>query len=342
MDADRFTGLGFLASYWNADPSVIGPLEVVSSLAVQVVWGMQPAQDTDPPQKLYAWRDRCHAYGLGVIPWGWCDARDVAGAKAEGRYHAERLDALALDEEVVYIPNMEAPYDAYGNSSAPQFPMAEAYGEALTERLDSLGLGISALAVTTTPFFASSQWQLAAAGWVTMPQAFSADYSEATVARAVEHMTGWGWPRAQIRPLVQTYAKSDVYPPAEPYLVESEAAQVGVVPYTVEQAVGENAGRELIRALTPATMRPPCVTETEDNDVQVIGAQDGIVAEYNRLRDLDPGGTLLVRDAKGKWPSISTLDGIPLEQWKAYDKAERRARILKDDHDAEASAVQAA
>ena len=66
---------------------------------------------------------------------------------------------------------------------------------------------------------------------------------------------------------------------------------------------------------------------------ELIGHQDGIAAEYNRLRDLDPGGTLLTKQG-GKWPSLETIETIPLEQWKAYDKAERRARILKDDHDA--------
>ena len=65
-----------------------------------------------------------------------------------------------------------------------------------------------------------------------------------------------------------------------------------------------------------------------------IGYNDGIAAEYNRLRDLDPGGTILKKDSKGHWLSLNSLDAVPLDSWKAYDKAERRARILKDDHDA--------
>ena len=66
-----------------------------------------------------------------------------------------------------------------------------------------------------------------------------------------------------------------------------------------------------------------------------VGKQDGIVAEYNRLRDLDPGGTLLVKGSDGKWPDMwEALAGIPVDQWKAYDKAQRRAQIMKDDHDA--------
>jgi len=66
-----------------------------------------------------------------------------------------------------------------------------------------------------------------------------------------------------------------------------------------------------------------------------IGSQDGIVAFHNRLRDLDPGGTLLVKGKDGKWPDISSLSGIPLDKWKAYDKHQRTEQILKDDHDSQ-------
>jgi hypothetical protein len=67
--------------------------------------------------------------------------------------------------------------------------------------------------------------------------------------------------------------------------------------------------------------------------MQTIGSQDGIVAFHNRLRDLDPAGTLLVK-AGGKWPSIDTLKDRPLEEWKAIDKHQRMDQVLKDDHDA--------
>jgi hypothetical protein len=75
---------------------------------------------------------------------------------------------------------------------------------------------------------------------------------------------------------------------------------------------------------------------TPEDDMELIGKQDGIVAEYNRLRDLDPSGTLLVKGADGKWPDISTLP-TDLSKWKAYDKGQRRQQILKDDHDAQAT-----
>jgi hypothetical protein len=64
---------------------------------------------------------------------------------------------------------------------------------------------------------------------------------------------------------------------------------------------------------------------------QTIGSQDGIKAAMNRLRDLDPNGTLLKKTSSG-WPDISTLTQ-PLDQWKAWDKWQRTQQILKDDHD---------
>ena len=71
--------------------------------------------------------------------------------------------------------------------------------------------------------------------------------------------------------------------------------------------------------------------------MEVIGYQHGIVAGMNGLRDLDPSKTLL-KKKDGKWPSIDTLSdpetGIPLDQWKAWDKMERAFTILVHDHDA--------
>lgn len=77
---------------------------------------------------------------------------------------------------------------------------------------------------------------------------------------------------------------------------------------------------------------------------RMIGEQDGITATFNRLRDLDPNGTLLrkIEDPKkpgsGKmiWEELSALDATPLTKWKAYDKAERALTILVEDHDASA------
>ena len=84
-----------------------------------------------------------------------------------------------------------------------------------------------------------------------------------------------------------------------------------------------------------------CVEQNGGDDMEVIGSQDGVTASMNRLRDMDPGGTLLKKDASGKWPkeSIDTLTQ-PLDQWKAYDKLERSLTILVEDHDADVALVQ--
>jgi hypothetical protein len=84
---------------------------------------------------------------------------------------------------------------------------------------------------------------------------------------------------------------------------------------------------------TPVPPKPP---DGNGDDMQMIGSQDGATAACNRLRDLDPGGTLLVKDQKGNWPSLSTLPA-DLSKWKAYDKLERTLSILAEDHDVDAA-----
>jgi len=74
------------------------------------------------------------------------------------------------------------------------------------------------------------------------------------------------------------------------------------------------------------------VTPVPDPGGGMIGSQDGIVAAFNRLRDLDNKGTKLVKGADGKWPSLETLEDVPLDQWKAYDKLQRTIQILKNAH----------
>ena len=74
--------------------------------------------------------------------------------------------------------------------------------------------------------------------------------------------------------------------------------------------------------------------EGTDAAMTTIGDQDGITAGANRLRDLDPKGTLLVKGADGKWPNMwQALANIPVEDWKAWDKWQRSFQILVDDHD---------
>jgi hypothetical protein len=65
----------------------------------------------------------------------------------------------------------------------------------------------------------------------------------------------------------------------------------------------------------------------------MIGSNHGVTAAMNRLRDLDPKGTLLQKQGD-KWPPLSNLENIPVSEWKAYDKLERSLTILVTDHDA--------
>jgi hypothetical protein len=68
---------------------------------------------------------------------------------------------------------------------------------------------------------------------------------------------------------------------------------------------------------------------------QKIGSQHGVVAGANRLRSLDPGGTLLKKNVDGSWPDMNeALAGVPVDQWKAWDKWQRSFQILVQDHDA--------
>jgi hypothetical protein len=79
----------------------------------------------------------------------------------------------------------------------------------------------------------------------------------------------------------------------------------------------------------------PCLSTTPEDPMGQIGSQHGITAMFNRLRTLDPAGSLVKPDATGKYPKdpLAQLDGVPLDQWKAYDKAERALTILVEDHD---------
>jgi hypothetical protein len=324
MGQQPFVGLGFCATFRNADPSVIGPLGVVKGLAPQIAWGASPAVDS---ALLPAWIATCYQHGLVVRGWAWCAATNTLEAKAEARYHVERCADLGL---AWFIANPEEPYDAHGNQSDPRYHMVTAYVEAFHQRADELGLDFPALGLTSTPTFGSDMTAPIGRGWTGMPQAFSLAAPAATVANCVAHWNAWGWPNSQLRPLVQTYRTDGNVADPQPYLAESAAAGVGVVPYTVEQAM-DTEGQMLLTALKPATMRGP----SEEEPVEKIGYQDGVTASMNRLREQDAAGTI-VQKTGGKWPKdpLATIAAVPLDQWKAYDKLERALSILIADHDA--------
>lgn len=65
-----------------------------------------------------------------------------------------------------------------------------------------------------------------------------------------------------------------------------------------------------------------------------IGHQHGATAAANRLRDMDPGGTKLIKKG-GSWPSIDSLPNQGTQEgWGAWDKIERSWKISFHDHDA--------
>ena len=338
---EEWIGLGFVATIVNAPPEALVEIDGVSSAAVQIAWGMSPnvvsfshrdrgmrgrtLKSTVVPD----WIDEARLVGLLPVGWAWCDARDVSAARLEGEVHAQLVLDLGLEH---FIANMEEVYDAHSDVNHPRFHMPDAYCDAFRKRCPSVEF-----AVTTTPRWASNHDALRAAGAVLMGQAFSLEVPSppgpATVDACCEFALSWGWTLDRVRPLVQVYETNGEVPAAKPYLDESAEHGVGVVPYILEQALG-GQGRELLTALVPAIERAPSATEPED-DMTKIGNQHGVTASTNRLRDLDPGGTLLVKGDDGKWPPISTLPS-DVSKWKAFDKLERSLSILVEDHDAAA------
>jgi hypothetical protein len=314
VNGARFVGLGFVATVANADPSVIAPLGVVKGLAPKVAHGLDDAIDK---YALAAWVSQCKNHGLNVVPWAWCSATDVNTARIEARSHADRAVELGCK---AFIANPEEPYDAHGNSSDPRYYMCDQYWDAFFLRLSQLGVTLEAVGQTSTPFFASSAAEGIRRGVVMMPQAFVGAEPAATVAATVTHAEAWGWKRDHIRPLVQVYETNGVRPSAGPYLTESAALGVGVVPYIVEQAL-DDSGRALLVALTPATMRTP-VGGTPVPAFEKIGSQHG-VAGYMKWLRAQPGVT-----ARGPG-----YDANNISTWPFSDKLERALLLTFKHHD---------
>ena len=67
-----------------------------------------------------------------------------------------------------------------------------------------------------------------------------------------------------------------------------------------------------------------------------IGYWNGVPAAVNRLREMDPGGTILRKGSDGKWPKLETISSVPLSSWKAWDRLERTLTLLVAAHDSTA------
>jgi hypothetical protein len=132
-----------------------------------------------------------------------------------------------------------------------------------------------------------------------------------------------------------------LYDPSTDNPGKTQLSGAEYVPWVQEAGVGKAISIFLPETMLPNDLveleaitlasEPPEPPEPED-EMEKIGNQHGITAAMNRLRDLDPGGTALIRGEEG-WPDISTLPP-DLNKHKAWDKLQRTLQILKDDHDA--------
>jgi hypothetical protein len=307
-----WVGLGFVATIENAPADVLETLRPIAAVAAQIVWGLSEQK----PELMSSYLKSLDEQSLEPVGWGWCNATSEHDAAVEGRLHAE----LTIDYGLgYYIANMEEPYDAHGDQGSPRYHMPDAYLDAFRELAP-----LVELAVTTTPRWASNHAALRDAGAVLMPQAFPLENGH-TVEQVVSFAHEWGWTAEHVRPLVQTYRTNGVRPDAATYNREAEAAGVGVVPYTLEQALDDD-GRAMIAELEPSILRQPAPASTpEVPTMELIGTQHGVTAAVNRLRGLDPSGTK---------PNRNPDD---LSTWGAWDKLERTLSILVADHDTQAS-----
>lgn len=353
--AGEFVGLGFVASPWNADAAAIRASGLVTGLAVQTVSGTGPSEQ---PAAIDALLEACRVFGLERTAWAWCAATDVAGAELEARYHARDVAARRLPR---FIANAEESYDAHGDSRSPRYGMLGAYVRAFEAELGTLGYALAAKGITSTPTFASDMTEAQARGWIGMPQAFPlAAGPTATIEAAVAHWRAWGWTIETLRPLAQTYRTDGAYPDATGMLVDAAELEVGLIPYTVEQAMSDPEGRRLLETLRPAIMRLP--KGEGANIMETIGKQNGVNAAVDRMiareRELAALGAQLAElvaglesaelvDAAGARIAMPTIvvrdvddDGTNpnrnpanLSTWGAYDKLRRTLLILVDAHD---------
>lgn len=214
------------------------PLELVPDsivrLVVQVAWGTRPT--LPPADWLAKARERFEVYA-----WAWCDARDEAAAAEEASVHADAAAGYPA-----FCANMEEPYDAHGDASSPRYGMPAAY-------LAELDYG-GELGLTTTPRFASDMSAWVKTGAVYQPQAFELE-TGIGVTECVAFAKSYGWPDAQIRPLLQAYPTRGARPDPAALEAECAALELGGIPYTIEQAC-DTEGRAWLETLRPTIERP--------------------------------------------------------------------------------------
>lgn len=241
---ERWVGLGFVATIENAPGQILTDIEGISSVAVQIAWGVDPVK----PEIMQDYLDDLRDWDLKPVGWAWCDAESEQAARDEALVHARIAGNLGLDD---FIANQEEEYDAHGDSSSPKYHMSNAYCESFRSILPDIEF-----AVTTLNRPGSLQDGMREAGAVLMPQCFSEEAPGATIDAAMNHAAAWGWTMDRVRPLVQVYETRGVVPDPNVYLQESADWDVGVIPYILEQALS-GQGRAALTALVPAITRQP-------------------------------------------------------------------------------------
>lgn len=264
-----------------------------------------------PPE---AWEEIVlpRARGLGMFCGPWLRTADEHNRFDYGRL--DRLVFCADDWASPLIVNSEKELDGSGSN--------------LTEEIAETVGGREA-AVSVLPIPMDTVHYTPIAHLPVLPQIFPPDQGHVVMdVNAVREL----WHRYGVRCVYMTYATyggmtPEAYPLQAPYSL-----------YT-----GDDCGNVFDRWKPTSTGWNGCVEDVlppvppDGGDMEKIGKQHGVTAAVNRLRTLDPEGTLLVADSfTGKWPSIDTLSETPIDQWKAYDKLERSLTILVEDHDAAA------
>ncbi len=301
----------FVATPENVPASMVP--DYIDTLFIQVAWGTRLPDPPITPQRLALLRNY-----FSIAAWAWCEGGSQV--EEEAHWHAQMARQIGA---TAFVANMEEPYDAHANASDPRFLMPARYLKALQESIGSMPIGL-----TTTPRFGSDMREWIKAEAIYMPQAFPQE-NHTSVSEAVLHAIAWGWSMDCIRPLVQTYMTNKEW--ADPVVMNAEATKlkVGVVPYVIETAIGGgDGGMAVIQALSESIKRPNPFPEDPKDEImaKLIGDQHGIVAAYNRMKKLDPGGCNPRFDP-------NNYDALPLDQLKAWDKWARTLMILREDHD---------